>query len=90
MDLISARLNNLEKEIYKKNKLGKYWFETISDEDFEKKKNAWSTMISNSMASYYTILKEEGNGDENIEENSEFINYITSASFFLVNKVLTR
>ncbi len=38
MDLISARLNNLEKEIYKKNKLGKYWFETISDENFEKKK----------------------------------------------------
>ena len=59
---------------------GKYWFEYISNEQIETNGKAWSKLISQTMVNYYTLVKNQGYAPE---EHNEFINYLTTASFFL-------
>jgi len=75
-------LNNIP-DSYKKDASGKYWFQRIPEESWNKKKDSWKNLISRSIVDYGAFLVEHQ--IFNKENNNEIKHYILEAKNVLSN-----
>ena len=68
--------------LWMKKKEGKRWFESLTDTQLKANPGGWHAFISGSMVDYYETIKSKGNP----EKDNDFLEYITAASLFLVEK----
>ena len=74
----SAKKDPYKIDYYQKNKDGKYWFHSITNEEWAKKPQAWKTAVQGSIADYFGCMVMTGN----IINSGEYKMYCDAANTF--------